>query len=163
MPAGRRRSATLLLRHFSNHGFCGPFTPRTFMVDGPRSRLPYNDAILDGWWSPKIKPRTWNAGASWPTLRSLLLRGCRRAPLCIQNSSCVAMVALLKLLTQRNRRNQLECSILYRLLLLMGARYFGVERCRKATITDNTARPYSVRAWYSSLYDIRGERLWLKA
>src|ERR1700720_4396761 len=95
MPAGRRRSATLLLRHFSNHGFCGPFTPRTFMEDGPRSRLPYNGAILDSWWSSKIKPRTWNAGASWRTLRSFYCEGVEKRHSTIQNSSCVAMVPLL--------------------------------------------------------------------
>ena len=132
-PPGHRRSATLLLLLFSNYGFCGPFTPRTFMEDRPRSRLPYNDAILDGWWSPKIKPRTWNAWASWPTLRSLLLRGCRRAPPRHPKLLMCGNGSIVKLLTQGNRRNQLECSILYRLLLLMGARYFEVERCRKAT------------------------------
>jgi hypothetical protein len=42
------------------------------------------------------------------------------------------MVSLLNCSLQ-DRKNQFECSIVYRLLLLMGARYFEVERCRKAT------------------------------
>jgi hypothetical protein len=61
-----------------------------------------------------------------------LLRGCRRAPLYHLELLVWAMVPLLNFFL-KDRRNQFECSILYRLLLLVGARYFEVERCRKAT------------------------------
>jgi hypothetical protein len=102
------------------------------MEDRPRSRLPYNDAILDSWWSSKISP-----GLGTPGLRGQLsalfyCEGCRGAPLYHLKLLVWAMVPLLNC-SLKDRRNQFECSILYRLLLFSGRTLPNRAASRKAT------------------------------